>query len=191
MKDGATSTSTQENTSVHIAGEQDGKIWTFGLGGIILSVIYLILYDSPCSCPCSSDHNPRRANFHWTHVRPDKLNYQKRNLKEKETNWTTWWRHRWNRRCRGSSVLDGDLRPREPPLARCPHSSTALGVNILTDFWKHLANLFEQIAVQRCWRVVYWVPVVVPGNKSFLALIIVGQNIFWNQLLVPRERITL
>ena len=167
MKNGATSTSTQENTTVHIAGEQDGKIWTFGLGGIILSVIYLILYDSPCSCPCSSDHNPRRANFHWTHVRPAKLNCQKKNLLKEETNWTTWWRHRWSRRCRGSSALDGDLRPREPPLARCPHWNTASGFGI---------KYFEKQVFESIWYLVFGKPVWTDSSTEVLESSLLGTS---------------
>jgi len=107
MKNGATSTSTQENTSVHIAG----------------------------SCPCSSDHNPRRANFHWTHVRP------------------------------GDDIVEVvAVEEVVPWMATSNHEG---------HHWLvvRIGTLFEQIAVQRCWRVVYWVPVVVPAKKGVLAML--------------------
>ena len=34
--------------------------------------IIWIKHSPPCSRPCSSDNNPRRANFHRTHIRPSK-----------------------------------------------------------------------------------------------------------------------
>ena len=143
MKHCATSTSTQEHTSVHIAEEKDGRIFVRSIlsqCNLFHSLqltwqLPLLVWQQPLEGWFSPDTHPSYQ-----------LDVKKKNLLEEETNWTltTWWQHRWNRHCRGNNALDDDLQPQEPPLARCPHWSTTLeGKNVGCIFWQSIKPLTD------------------------------------------------